>query len=143
MICVDASLAAKWILPEERGDQAKALYRTTLQAGEPIVAPPLLAIELTSILRQRMRGPDGLSRDEATDLLDDFLAFPIDTLNPEGLHRRALVFADTHGLPAAYDARYVALAELLGCDLWTDDQRLLRLVTGKLAFVRSIGDYGP
>jgi predicted nucleic acid-binding protein len=143
VICVDASVAVKWILDEDHADEAKDLYRAALRTGEPIVAPPLLPIEVTDILRQRMRAADGLTRDEATDLLDDFLAFPIDVQNPAGLHRRALVLADAHGLPAAYDAHYVALAEGLGCDLWTDDRRLLRLVGSNLAFVRWIGDYAP
>ena len=141
MICADASVAVKWILEEDYSDEAKALYRATLRAGEPIVAPPLLPIEVTNILRQRMRAADGPTLGEATALLDDFLAFPIDLHNPAGLHRRALVLADAHGLPAAYDAHYLALAELLDCELWTDDQRLLRLVANSLSFVRWIGDY--
>ena len=51
MICVDASLAIKWILEEEHTAQAEALYRATLLAGERIIAPPLLPIEATNILR--------------------------------------------------------------------------------------------
>jgi len=59
------------------------------------------------------------------------------------VHRRALQLADTYNLPAAYDAHYLALAEAFGCELWTDDQRLLRRVGGALDFVRWIGDYQP
>ncbi len=70
MICVDASVAVKWFLQEERSDRADAL-----------------------------------------------------------------------GLPATYDAHYLALAEHLGCELWTDDQRLLRQVATSLPFVRWIGDH--
>ena len=49
--------------------------------------------------------------------------------------------ADAFGLPAAYDSQYVALAQFLGCDLWTDDQRLLRDLAGRLSFVTWIGDH--
>lgn len=143
MICVDASLAAKWILEEEGSDRARALYGATLRAGEAIVAPPLLAIEVTNILRQRLRAADGLTRDEALELLDDFLAFPIDLHDPAGLHRRALLLADDYGLPAAYDAYYVALAEFAGCDLWTADERLLKQLAGRLPFVRALAAYTP
>jgi predicted nucleic acid-binding protein len=143
MICVDASLAAKWILEEEESDRARALYRSTLQMGEPIVAPPLLPVEMTNILRQRRRAADGLTRDEAHDLLEVFLAFPIAVHNPAGLHQQALILADHYTLPATYDAYYVALAEILHCDLWTADERLLKHLSGKAPFVKALAAYTP
>jgi predicted nucleic acid-binding protein len=138
---VDASIAVKWILDEERSDRARVLYRDAVRAGEPIVAPPLLPLEVTNILRQRMRTRDGLSLVAATQHLDDFLAFPMEFHNPAGLHPQALVLADALSLPATYDAHYLALAEHLGCELWTDDQRLLRHVANSLPFIRWIGDH--
>jgi predicted nucleic acid-binding protein len=145
MICVDASVAAKWILADEDyAIQADALYMATVDAFEPIVAPPLLPIEVTNILRRRLRAQPPLPRSEAIRLLEHFLALPALTLTaPEGLYRRALELADDHGLPAAYDAHYVALAEYFGCQLWTADERLLRQLGGRLPFVRWIGDYAP
>ena len=77
----------------------------------------------------------------ATGHLDDFLALPIEFHNPAGLHHRALAIAESHNLPATYDAHYLALAEYLSCELWTDDQRLLRRVGSSLPFVRGIADY--
>jgi predicted nucleic acid-binding protein len=141
VICVDASVAVKWVLNEERSDQARALYQAALRAGESIVAPTLLPLEVTNILRQRMRAKDGLSLTEAVRQLGDFLDFRIELNNPVGLHFQALVLADALGLPATYDAHYLALAEQLGCELWTDDQRLIRHVASSLPFVRWIGDH--
>src|SRR5687768_1648460 len=138
MICVDASVAVKWILEEERSDRADALYDATVDAGQPIVAPPLLPLEVTNILRQRMRAQSGISLVTATEFLDAFLTLPIKFHNPVGLHYQALVLADALGLPGTYDAHYLALAEHLGCELWTDDQRLLRHVAERLPFVRWI-----
>jgi predicted nucleic acid-binding protein len=141
VICVDASVAVKWLLNEERSDRARALYSATLRTGETIIAPPLLPLEVTNILRQRMRAKDGLSLAEATAQLDIFLGLPIEYHNPTGLHRQALAIADSHDLPATHDAHYLALAEYLGCELWTDDQQLLRRVGSSLPFVRGIADY--
>lgn len=140
MICVDASLAVKWILDEERADRARALYRATVRTARAIVAPPLLPLEATNILRQRTRPADGMSLDIATVLLDEFLALPIEIRNPEGLHLRALAPAHAFDLPAAYDAHYLALAEHLDCELWTDDVKLLRSVGERLPFVRRLRD---
>ena len=54
MICVDASVAAKWILPEEHSARALALVTTAARAGEAIVAPPLMPFEIANILRRRI-----------------------------------------------------------------------------------------
>ena len=141
MIGVDASAATKRIFTEEHSDQARALLRTALSVPELIIAPPLLPIEVTNIIRQRMR-QEGLPLPEAQQRLAAFLAIPVTLRAPRTLYRHALEIAQQHDLPAAYDAHYVALAELRRCVLWTDDQRLLRALGGKLPFVRPIADYG-
>jgi len=140
MICVDASVAAKWVLPEEYSDKALALVTATVQARQPIVAPPLLPIEVTNIIRQRMVRAN-LSLEDARQMLTRFFRFPLTIREPPRLYLLALETSDEHDLPAAYDAHYVALAQLLGCPLWTDDRRLLRALGGRLPFVRWIGDY--
>ncbi len=78
---------------------------------------------------------------EATALLQDFLTTPVVIHNPDGLHHRALEMATRFNLPATYDAHYLALSEHQACDLWTDDQRLLRALNGRLPFVRWLGDF--
>jgi predicted nucleic acid-binding protein len=55
MIVVDASVAAKWLFPEPHADRAIALARASQRTGERFVAPPFLSIELTNLIRQRMR----------------------------------------------------------------------------------------
>ncbi|HEY7060489.1 MAG TPA: type II toxin-antitoxin system VapC family toxin [Chloroflexota bacterium] len=140
MICIDASVAAKWILDEEHSETARSLHDTCVRTGELIVAPPFLPIEVTNILRQRMRR-EGLLLAEAIRLIEQFLQFPVNLTTVPGLYQQALALADAYALPAAYDAHYAALAQSLRCNLWTDDQRLLGLLAGRLAFVRWIGDY--
>ena len=142
MIVVDASVAAKWIFTEEYSAQARALLRATLQAAERITAPPPLPVEVTNIIRQRMR-QETLSISEAQERLAAFLTVPLTLRAPRTLYRRALALAAQYDLSATYDAHYVALAQVLDCILWTDDQRLLRALGGHLSFVHRIADYGP
>ncbi|MGH2618268.1 MAG: type II toxin-antitoxin system VapC family toxin [Thermomicrobiales bacterium] len=136
-------MAVKWILQEELSDRARALYRTNLRAGVSIVAPSLLLFEATNIIRQKMRGERAISLVAARRALEDFLAFDIEIHSPPGVHQLALNIADAYGLPAAYDAHYLALSDLLGCEFWTADRRLLQRVQGALPFVRWLGDYVP
>lgn len=98
MICVDASLAVKWIVTEEASDLARALYDSATQMGQRIVAPPLLPIEVTNILRKRIRRTS-LSTDEAIILMNAFLSLPIELHNPPGIHQRARALAAVHNLP--------------------------------------------
>ncbi|HLH24950.1 MAG TPA: type II toxin-antitoxin system VapC family toxin [Chloroflexota bacterium] len=140
MIVLDASVAVKLILTETYSAQVIALLTSTAQAGEPIVAPTLLPYEVANILRQRMVR-QGMALSLADRLMADFLTFPIALQTSPTMHQRALAIADIYGLPAAYDAHYIALAEELGADLWTDDQRLLRALAGRVPFVRWIGSY--
>lgn len=142
MICVDASVAVKWVLPEERSDLARALFVAAIRAAEPIVAPPLLPIEVTNIIYKRVRGRDGMPVVAAQVVLHELLTSPVELVNPAGLHRDALALAADLQLSAAYDAHYLALARHVGCDLWTDDRRLVRQAGDVFPFVRWIGDLG-
>ncbi len=56
---------------------------------------------------------------------------------------QAMKLAHSCGLPASYDAHYLALAEYEQCDYWTNDMRLLNVVKGKLDWVCWLGDYHP
>lgn len=140
MIVVDASLAAKWLFAEEHTDQAVELLAATITAGERIMAPSLLWIEVANILRQRIR-QTSLTLEQALELFDRFQEIPVTRHSPSGLSRRALLLANQHQMAAVYDAHYVALAEILEVDLWTDDRRLLRALGDKISFVKWIGDY--
>ncbi len=146
MICVDASVAVKWIFPEDYSTEAAALLQDAAERGERIIAPHLLPVETTNTIRRRMLR-DALSLAQAQTLLEVFLRIPV-TLAPTapasraGLHQHALALADRFSLPAVYDAYYLALADLRGCPFWTDDRKLLRAVGGHAPNVRWIGEYG-
>lgn len=141
MICVDASVALKWAVREDHSDHADRLRRDAERADEALVAPHLFRFELTNSVRRRMLR-FGLPIADARQLIVDLLASPIVTLLTfDQLHPRALEIADAHGLPAAYDAHYVALAELLGCEFWTADERLVERLGTDFPFVRWLGSY--
>lgn len=144
MICVDASVAFKWLVPfdEERVELALALLADHLARREELVAPPLIWGEIANSLHQRVRN-ERLTFDWAADTLEDFLTLPLIIDAHETLYQDALRIASEFRLPAIYDAQYVALAQYAGCDLWTDDHKLIQAVQNDLPFVRSLRDYEP
>ncbi len=56
------------------------------------------------------------------------------------LHPRALELMECLGLPTAYDARYLALAQSQRCECWTADERPWNTGKRELAWVRWIGE---
>jgi len=74
-------------------------------------------------------------------MLAEFLAFPIALTSPPGLYELALTLADRYKLPAVYDAHYLGLAQILRCNLWTDDQRLLNTLQGSIPLVKWVANY--
>jgi predicted nucleic acid-binding protein len=140
---VDASVAIKWLVPEELSDRAHSLLTDHRQLRRRFVGPPHLHSEVANALHQRMRRRD-LTASEVDAAVDTLIAFDVQAVGPPDLYRRALTLARAHQLPGVYDTLYVALAEMLEADLWTDDRGLLRRVGQTFPWVRWIGDYtGP
>lgn len=140
MICFDSSVAAKWFVEEEYSANAKALRDRALATSESMIDPYMLPSEVANILRQNVRR-GSLDDEAAQGILAQFFALPIQFMSSVTLYHRALEIANTHNLPAAYDAHYVALSEMAGATFWTADQRLLRALHGTFPFVHSIAGF--
>ena len=138
-VCIDANLVLKLVLGEDDSPRAIALWRHWIETGIQTVAPPLLAYEVTSVLRVKVhRGLLSIaSGDEAFTLVH---AQGIDYHAPPNLHRRAWELAKRFQRPNAYDMHYLALAEILGCPFWTADERLYNAVKEQLSWVRWLGE---
>jgi predicted nucleic acid-binding protein len=139
---VDASVVVKRLIREEHSERARALFADAARRGEPLVVPPLMLSEVTNALYQRMRRQaSGMSETDAQQSLARLLGLPIRIAAPADLYPRTLAFARMHGLRATYDSTYVVLAEIIGVELWTADERLVRELGGAAPWVRWIGDY--
>jgi predicted nucleic acid-binding protein len=140
LVCVDSNVAVALIIPGASSPRAAALIAAQRRAVEPIVAVDLLGYEVTNTMRQHVRA-GLLSLDQAREALTLLPTLGIELHPAADLHDRALVIASEAGSGATYDAHYVALAEALGCDLWTADQRLVNALSARYPFVRWLGDY--
>ena len=140
MICVDASFAAKWVAPEEHSESAIKLVQEWQVAAETLIGPTLLPLELTNILRQKVRRQE-LTPDEARQGLAQYLEFGIELAWAESLPRQAFDIAEQYRLATSYDAFYLAVAMNAGAALWTADRRLVNQLGGRLPFVRYLPDF--
>lgn len=139
-VVVDASVCVKWLFQEADSDKADALYQDVISGSIALIAPVLLPSEVTNVIRQRMRRA-ALGLLDAQALLRQFLTFDVALSADPSVFATALELAEHLGLPSAYDAQYVALAQLRRATLWTADQRLIKTLAGRLTFVHWLGDY--
>lgn len=118
---IDASVAIKWFVDEERSAAARAV----LETGEPLAAPDLIVSEVCNIAWKKARR-DEISWTHGAALVQA-LPLSFDRLAPAGpLAARAFALAQRFGHPA-YDCFYLALAEFENTRLVTDDGELVRL----------------
>jgi len=133
MVCVDASLVVKLIIPEPLSQEADALWERWIEKSVERIAPSFMPVEVISALRRRgKRGelPPEFERSAVEVFTDDLLPL-IELYEPSRrLLRRAWSIARELETMHAYDAIYIALAEEMGCQLWTADRKLYNAVKG-------------
>jgi len=141
-VCVDANIVLKLVLPEEDSHLAMALWRHWKSQGIAVVVPGLYLYEGPSIVRKWVhRG--WLTKEEGEEAYRNFLAQPVEIVEPEGLWGLAWEYARRFNQPQVYDSMYLALADLLGCEFWTADERLYHVVKTELPWVRLLREFTP
>lgn len=142
LLVVDASVAAKWYLPEELSEEAARFLEAGNRGEVRLLAPSLLLPELGNVLWHRYRRGD-ISLNRLREAWTAFEAAPLSLAEPGPLMPAALEIAVACGC-TVYDALYVALAEARqneGAVVLTADERLVsRLSETALAGrVRALG----
>ena len=141
VVCVDASVALLWLLPDSLTAAARLLRRNCVEQGVPMIAPPLFRPEITSSIRRWLFTSE-VSEAYAREALHRSLRFPVLVSDGgDALQIRALALATALNRPRAYDSQYLALAEFNRCELWTADERLVNAAQRKFPWVRWLGDY--
>jgi predicted nucleic acid-binding protein len=135
---VDASLAIKWVLAERYDEEAILLAEEWSKAGIVPAAPALIFAEVTNIFHRRVVSGQ-LSLNAAHELLNKLLTIGIEIKESPAIHVRALDLAQELHLPATYDVHYLALAEILGWELWTGDEKFFNSVNKTKSIVRLLG----
>jgi predicted nucleic acid-binding protein len=128
-LVVDASAGIAIVRQDPEGRQARALLAD--RAGVGLASPAIFWLEVVNVLVRRY-GYSGASVLEAMHLLDELEIETIEADRPMLL--MAIDLMERHGL-AAYDAAYLALAEVTDSDLITADRRLALAAGDRTVFI--------
>jgi len=117
VIVLDASAAIEWLFQSPVG---RKIDRRMFGASESLHAPHLIDVEVAQVLRRYVREKT-ITAQRGQEALEDLRDLPLsryphDFLIPRIWELRATL--------TAYDAVYVALAELLGATLLTCDSKI-------------------
>jgi predicted nucleic acid-binding protein len=140
-VCVDASLAVKVVVAEPDSDKADALFAHFANEGTRLIAPVFFAVETDSILRQKLVVRKELTPEQAEASFAKLVSLPIQLISAPTQRQRAWELASKFNFATVYDATYLALAELMGCEFWTADHRLFAGVRDSLRFVRYLDEF--
>ncbi len=144
-LVVDASVAAKWHLPEQdeaHADRAVALLMQFQDGNLDLLAPAHIRFEVPSVLTvATIRTPVRLTPTQARAAIDAFLALPLITFDDSALLSAAFPLTTRYGL-AYYDAVYLALAQRERALLITADRRAHARIAG-LPEVVWLADWQP
>ena len=117
MIVLDASALVEQLLDTLKGLQ---LQQRCLDKAKTIHSPHLVDVEVTQVLRRYCQ-QGLLSTIRASEAMEDLMAFPLIRYAHESFLPRIWELRENL---TAYNAAYVALAELLDTPLVTCDTRL-------------------
>jgi len=117
LIVIDASVLAN-VVGDDGNDGQKA--RWEFRSAGDIAAPELVDVETVAVLRKRWIAGT-VSDSRFASAVDDLGQLDLDRYPALRFMRRAY---ELRANVTVYDAVYVALAEVLGCELLTADRRL-------------------
>jgi len=121
MIVLDASVILKWVLPDETDSPAALAYLNQhIEGTNPIAVPELLFYEIANALATK-------TSLLSADIIERFTLIVGAEL--ESYHLNIDTFSEAIQMSkrfkiSLYDSSYIALAQLLGCDMITADSRL-------------------
>lgn len=123
-VVIDASVAGKWFLNDELGTaEARALLQRIALGETAALAPTLLVFEFCNLMQRAVR-QGRVSRDSASDSVNDLLELPIRMSASNRMFYQDVVnTALDYGL-TAHDAAYLALARAAEATLATGDVAL-------------------
>lgn len=136
-IIIDASVAAKWLLPDEADFIADSIKKAFADRQIVIVVPIFIFYEVNNLLKSAVLS-NRISSQDSLNFYENFLTLNFNIYSSKLLLKVTLQTALKLDI-SSYDAAYVALAEHLQIPFYTTDEKLVK--KAKSSLVKNLSDY--
>lgn len=136
-IVIDASVVAKWLLPDEKNLHANLIKKEFAKREVSIAVPSFIFYEVNNLLKSALLS-GRIDRKSAVSLYEAFLNLDFTVHFSKQLLGAALKKAIELNI-SCYDANYLCLAEYLNVPFYTADEKLVKKTSSSL--VKVLGDY--
>lgn len=138
-IVIDASVAAKWLLPDEDHPQAELIKKDFAGRELSVAVPMFIFYEINNLLKSAVSS-NRIKPQEAIDLYKSFLDIEFTVHSLKHLFLPTLNLALKLNI-SSYDASYIVLAEYLQISFFTADEKLVKKANNQ--YVLSLTEYLP
>ncbi len=139
-VCLDSGFLLAWLMPEKYSEAAGAAILKWKKDRSRLMTAPLFHAEVTSVIREQVYFKK-LLPEQGDACFFYYQQLGVESYTNEiRLQQTAWELAKSLNLPRAYDAQYLAAAELENCELWTADKRLYNSISGKNKRIRWVGE---
>jgi predicted nucleic acid-binding protein len=122
-VVADSGLLIATAFEETYSEKAAALWEYWDDSQIIVFAPNLFRFEIVAAVRKHVYRAT-IPPDVGLTIRDEFLSKKVQLKMNDGLLRRGYELASQFNRPTAYDSQYLAVAEHLGCEFWTTDERM-------------------
>jgi predicted nucleic acid-binding protein len=137
-LVIDACVSLKWVFNDEEAiAQATQLRDQGIAGHFEFIAPSLWIYEVINGLVVALRR-GRIAEQECYQAATAIQSIGVKLIDPPP--QKVQGHAIQYGI-GAYDAAYVALAEMLNVPLWTGDRRLFNTISARTSQIKWIGDY--
>ncbi|HEV2118689.1 MAG TPA: type II toxin-antitoxin system VapC family toxin [Candidatus Bathyarchaeia archaeon] len=126
-LIVDASTATEWFVEETDSEKADLLKKAHETGRLQIAAPDLLVYEVSNALVYHPR----LTTEDLAQSIVRLLELDLDLIPPRAEFAVETAKIARKYAVSAYDASYIALADIVGTNCVTADEKLYRKLHGK------------
>jgi len=126
-LVVDASVVAKWFVPERDSDRAVQLRNRHIEGTLTLIAPDLLIYEIANALAYH----SDISVDDLKEDIEALFLIDVELVPPSSELLASVAEAARKNNISVYDSSYLTLAEVTATNMVTADKKLLDKIKDK------------